>query len=94
VEVTLTVPDQYLVDLAPAEFAKHLKLYAALRMFQSGEISAGAAAELAEVDRFTFADECRRHGIPLVNYSVEDLRAELKALACSWTSIALGKSHN
>ena len=79
-EITLEVPDQYLVDQGPMELAKRIKLYAALLMFQSDELSAGAAAELAEVDRFTFAAECQRHGIPLVDYPAEDLRAEAMAL--------------
>lgn len=79
-EITLDVPDQYLVDQGPVEFAKRIKLYAALQMFQAEELSAGAAAELAEVDRFTFAAECQKHGIPLVDYSAEDLRAELAGL--------------
>jgi predicted HTH domain antitoxin len=79
-EITLKLPDQYLADRDPVELGKQIKLYAALLMFQSDEISAGAAAELADVDRFTFAAECQRHGIPLVNYPAEDLRAELAAL--------------
>lgn len=79
-EITLKLPDQYLVDHNPGELGKQIKLYAALLMFQSDEISAGAAAELADVDRFTFAVECQKHGIPLVNYPAEDLRAELAAL--------------
>lgn len=29
------------------------------------------------VDRFTFAAECQKHGIPLVNYPARDLRTEL-----------------
>lgn len=79
-QITLTIPDQYLIDRTPAELGQHLKLYAALLMFQSGELSAGAAAELAEVDRFVFAAECRRHGIAVVNYPAEDLEAEVAAL--------------
>jgi predicted HTH domain antitoxin len=79
-EITLRVPDQYLVDENSAELAKRIKLYAALLMFQSDELSAGAAAELAEVDRFTFAAECQRHDIPLVDYPPEELRAEVAAL--------------
>jgi predicted HTH domain antitoxin len=78
--IPLEVPDQFLLDHAPAELARRIKLYAAVLMFQSGELSAGAAAELAEVDRFTFAEECRRHGGPLVSYPAEDLQAELVAL--------------
>lgn len=79
-EITLQVPDQYLVDEDPAGLGKRIKLYAALRMFQSDELSAGAAAEFAEVDRFTFAAECQKHGIPVVDYPAEDLRTELAAL--------------
>lgn len=77
VEITLEVPGQFSVDRDPAELARHIKLSAALFMFQSGEISAGAAAELAGVDRFRFAEECQRHGLPLVDYPGEELRAEL-----------------
>jgi predicted HTH domain antitoxin len=79
-DITLEVPDQYLVDHDPVALGKRIKLYAAVLMFQSEELSAGAAAALAEVDRFTFAAECQKHGIPLVNYPVDDLRAELAAL--------------
>jgi predicted HTH domain antitoxin len=79
-EITLEVPDQYLVDYDPIELAKRIKLYAAVLMFQSEELSAGAAADLAEVDRFTFAAECQKHGIPLVSYPADDLRAEVVAL--------------
>ena len=79
-EIPLEVPDQYLVDHDPVELAKRIRLYAAMLMFQSEELSAGAAAELAQVDRFTFAAECQRHGIPLVDYPAGDLRVELTAL--------------
>jgi predicted HTH domain antitoxin len=79
-QVTLNVPEQYLLDRSPGEFAQRIKLYAALLMFRSGEISAGAAAEFAEVDRYAFAAECHNHGIPLVDYPAEDLGAELASL--------------
>lgn len=79
-QITLDIPEQYLIDENPAELGRRIRLYAALLMFQSGELSAGAAAELAQVDRFTFAAECNNHGIPLVNYPAEDLQAELESL--------------
>ena len=78
--ITFEVPDQFLVDDSPAELARRLRLYAALLMFRSGEISAGGAAELAEVDRFTFAMECQKRDIPLVDYPAEDLSGELAGL--------------
>jgi predicted HTH domain antitoxin len=78
--IPLEVPDQFLLDDSPVELATRIRLYAALLMFRSGEISAGAAAELAQVDRFTFATECQRRDIPLVDYPAEDLSGELAGL--------------
>lgn len=75
-KIVLEVPDQYLLDSSHEELARRIKLYAALCMFQSGEVSAGAAADFAGVDRFTFTTECQRRGIPLVDYPPEDLLGE------------------
>ncbi len=79
-EITLQVPDRYLLNQDAGELGRRIKLSAALLMFKSGELSAGAAAELAEVDRFTFAAECNRYGISVVDYPSEDLSTELAAL--------------
>lgn len=79
-QITLEVPEQYLIDRTPAEFAQRIKLLAGLLMFQSGELSAGAAAEFGEVDRFTFAAECSRFDIPAIDYSAEELRSEVEGL--------------
>lgn len=78
-QITLNIPEQYLLDHTPTELGQQIKLYAALFMFQAGELSAGAAAEFAGVDRLIFTAECQRRGIPVVNYPVEDLRAEVSA---------------
>jgi predicted HTH domain antitoxin len=79
-QIMVEVPEQYLIDDTPATFAQRLKLYAALLMFQAGELSAGAACELAGVDRFTFLAECHRRAIPVINYSPEELREEVESL--------------
>lgn len=78
-QITVEVPEAYLVEDSPAELGRRLKLYAALLMFQAGEISSGGATELADVDRFTFAAECNRHGIPLVDYASGELRDEFES---------------
>ena len=78
--IELEVPDQYLVNTNSAELARRIKLYAAMLMFKSEELSAGAAADFAGVDRYTFAMECHKHGIPLVSYPADELRTELAAL--------------
>jgi predicted HTH domain antitoxin len=79
-QITMDVPEDYLLDRSPDEVASRLKLYAAVLMFQAGEISAGGAAQLAGVDRFAFAAECARHGIPVVDYAPGDLHGEMESL--------------
>ena len=79
-QITLNVPEEYLVDESPAQLGQRIKLYAALLMFRDGELSGGGAAEFAGVDRYTFMAECGRHGIPVADYPVEDLQAELDSL--------------
>ena len=76
-KLTVDVPETYLVASDPTALGRRVLLYAAILMFRSGELSGGGAAEFAGVDRFTFASECHRHGIPLIDYSAGDLRSEV-----------------
>ena len=76
-QINVEVPEQFVLDSSSEELARRLTLYAALRMFQSGEVSAGGAAQFAGVDRFTFAAECKRHGVPLIDYSPDELHLEI-----------------
>lgn len=79
-EITLDVPNRYLLNIDPAEMSKKLKLYTALLMFQAGQLSAGAACEFAGVDRYTFIDACSYHKISVMNYDPDQLDDELKIL--------------
>lgn len=77
--ISLDIPEQCLKGERPAELSRRVALYAALMMFRTNELSAGAATEFAGVDRFTFAAACRQHGIPLVDYDPRDLESELNS---------------
>ena len=79
-QITVDIPEQYLLDQTPSELARRLALSMALLMFRAGEISAGAACELAGIDRLAFAAACEKYGIPLISYPPEDLAAELESL--------------
>ena len=76
-QITLDIPEQYSFGHSPTELGRRIKLYAALMMFRAGELSAGAAAEFAEVDRFVFLEECRKRGLPVVDYPAEELRIDI-----------------
>lgn len=52
----------------------------ALRLVADGVVSQGKGAELAGLSRGEFLDLMAAHGIPAVNYPVEDLHRELQDL--------------
>ena len=78
-QVTVNLPERY-SSHDSAQLAQRIRTYAALLMFRSGELSAGAAAEFAGLDRFAFAAECGRHDIPLIDYPAEELLEDVEAL--------------
>ena len=79
-QIVIDVPDRYLLNVNTAEMARQLKLYTALVMFQSGQVSAGGACEFAGVDRYQFLAECKKHNIPVVDYEEDEIEAELGRL--------------
>jgi predicted HTH domain antitoxin len=78
-QVTLDVPEQFCMEFSPAELGRKIKLYAALTMYHSGSLSAGAACEFAGVDRLTFIAACKQHNIPMINYEPGELASEVAA---------------
>ncbi len=77
-EITLDFSKRYLLNIDCAEMAQRLKLYTALLMFQTGQLSAGAACEFAGIDRYTFLSACNQHKIPVINYEPDELEEEVR----------------
>ena len=65
------------VHLTKSEMALHIRLMAALKMFELGKLSAGKAAELAGLSRPEFYEACARYRISAFNYPPEDLEREI-----------------
>ncbi len=84
-QIVLDVPDQYLLDDTPESLATRFKLMAALMLFRSRRLSAGAASQLAGVDRYTFIEACKEHAIPVVAYPPGELEAEFQWLSSDST---------
>jgi len=76
----IDLPDKYLMDESPEKMRRRLRLSTALLLFQEGRLSAGAACEFADIDRYAFAQACRQFSIPLVSYGPDDLDEELRSL--------------
>jgi predicted HTH domain antitoxin len=78
-EVTITLPSSQFIADSPERIASKIRLYAALGMYQTGELSIGAACELAGVDRYVFLDLLKREGINLRTQTPAELEAEFQS---------------
>ena len=80
-EVTITLPSSQFIADSPERIASKIRLYAALGMYQTGELSMGAACELAGVDRYVFLDLLKREDSPLKTQTAAELDVEFQTLA-------------
>jgi predicted HTH domain antitoxin len=78
-----TVPLRYseelleAVHLTPQELETHVRLMAALKMYELGKLSSAQAAELAGMSRVEFFEVCGRYRVPLYAYDGNEVSAEV-----------------
>lgn len=65
------------VSMTKQEFAAEVRLMAALKMFELGKLSSGKAAQLAGISRVEFFEMCGRYQVSIMNYSADEIEAEL-----------------
>lgn len=81
-ELRLDIPEDILYTLNETKdgFVKKMRLYAAMELYKLGKLSMGKASELAEMDKTDFMLELGKHGIPAINYDVDDFREEAERI--------------
>ena len=79
-QISFSLPESQFVTESPEEATRKIRMFAALGLYQAGELSVGAASELAELDRFEFLEFCKREGVVLRTQTPDELEAELKKL--------------
>jgi hypothetical protein len=57
---------------------RKIRMFAAMGMYRTGELSIGAASELAGVDRYIFLDFCKREGITVQTQTPDELESEFR----------------
>ncbi len=74
-QITITVPEKILLaeKTTEADFAREMRLLAAIKMYELGRLSSGRAAELAGMSRVEFL-------LTLEKYHVFPLESELRDL--------------
>jgi predicted HTH domain antitoxin len=74
-------PDEVFDDrFREEEFLTQLKQEAVLKLFTAGRLSSGYAASLLGMTRRDFFSLLQQQGLPLVQYTDEDLMQDLEAL--------------
>lgn len=77
-QISFSLPENQFIAESPEEAVQKIRRYAALGLYQAGELSIGAAGELAGMDRYEFLDFCKREGVILHTQTPDELEADLR----------------
>lgn len=75
-QISFSLPEGQFITETAEEATQKIRVYAALGMYQAGELSIGAASELAGMDRYEFLELCKREGVVLRTQTPDELEAE------------------
>jgi predicted HTH domain antitoxin len=77
-EITLSIPDELLVALkvTPEQCGTELRLAAAVKLYELGRLSSGAAAKLAGIPRVVFLSKLADYGVDTFRLNAHDLAQE------------------
>ena len=80
-KAVLTYPQGFpqMLKMSEGEFVEELRFLAAAKMYELGRLTAGKAAQLAEMKRLDFLYRLGTIGVPAINLRDEEVDAEIQA---------------
>jgi predicted HTH domain antitoxin len=80
-QMTLEYPAELplLLKTSRREFEAEVRFLAAAKLYELGRISSGKAARMAQMPRVEFLTKLGEYGIPAVNLSGDEVKAEVEA---------------
>jgi len=77
--VKLDLPEEVLtaMRLSPTEFAREMRLAAAIYWYHQGQVSGAKAGQIAGLTRLEFLEELARRKLDVFVVDMEDLKQEL-----------------
>ncbi len=78
--ITVTLPDTAFAALrkSPDEFVREMRIAAAVKWYELGDLSQGKAAEVAGLSRRDFIDALSRFRVSPLQYTAEELAEEVR----------------
>jgi predicted HTH domain antitoxin len=73
------MPTPFTIDLPPHVSTGEARLLLCAKLYESGRISLGKAAEMAGYSKRAFMELLAEEGVPVINASADDLERELDA---------------
>ena len=79
-EIVLRVPEEtaLLLHMSVEELGRKLQMAAAAKLYEMGELSSGAASQLAGIPRTVFLSRLADYGIDTFRLSEDELQREVR----------------